>query len=67
MARIASDTGMAVFRVHGMPPDPISDTNTLMIQMIDKDALECWRKAGKIASECREWARVNIKPGVKLR
>ncbi len=30
-------------------------------------ALECHRKAGKIAAECRDWARENIKPGVTIR
>lgn len=34
---------------------------------MDDYAIECHRKAGKIASECREWARVNIKPGVTIR
>jgi methionyl aminopeptidase len=29
--------------------------------------LECFRRAGRIASECREWARENIKPGVTVR
>ena len=34
---------------------------------MDAYALECSRRAGKIASECREWARANIKPGVEVR
>lgn len=38
-----------------------------MVQTVEPQALECWRKAGRIASECREWARENIKPGVELR
>lgn len=29
--------------------------------------MEKWRKAGKIASECREWARGEVKPGVRIR
>lgn len=33
----------------------------------DKDAMEKWRRAGRIASECREWARAEIKPGVQIR
>lgn len=34
---------------------------------VDQHALDCFRKAGRIASECREWARSNIKPGVSIR
>lgn len=34
---------------------------------IDHGALEKWREAGRIASECREWARENVRPGVRLR
>jgi len=34
---------------------------------VDAYALECSRRAGRIASECREWARENIKPGVEVR
>lgn len=34
---------------------------------MDEYALECHRKAGKIASECREWARENIQPGRTIR
>ena len=30
-------------------------------------ALECHRRAGRIAAECREWARESIKPGVLMR
>jgi methionyl aminopeptidase len=30
-------------------------------------ALECHRRAGRIAAECREWARESIKPGVLIR
>lgn len=30
-------------------------------------ALECHRRAGRIAAECREWAREEIKPGVRVR
>jgi methionyl aminopeptidase len=33
----------------------------------DKEDLEKWRRAGRIASECREWAREEIKPGVRIR
>ena len=29
--------------------------------------MECHRRAGRIASECREWARTNIKAGVLVR
>jgi methionyl aminopeptidase len=29
--------------------------------------MECHRRAGRIASQCREWARTNIKPGVLVR
>ena len=34
---------------------------------VDDHALECHRRAGKIAAECREWARRNIRPGVTVR
>ena len=38
-----------------------------MTQTLDTHAIDSWRKAGKIASKCREWARSAIKPGVKVR
>ncbi|HPF15192.1 MAG TPA: type II methionyl aminopeptidase [Planctomycetota bacterium] len=34
---------------------------------MDQTALECHRKAGRIAAQCREWARANIQPGVTIR
>lgn len=34
---------------------------------MDAYALDCHRRAGRIASECREWARENIRPGVRIR
>jgi methionyl aminopeptidase len=34
---------------------------------LDPYALECWRKAGRIAKECREWAVANVRPGVPIR
>ena len=34
---------------------------------MDTSALDCHRKAGRIAAECREWARQNIRPGVTVR
>ncbi len=34
---------------------------------MNKSELDCLRKAGKIASRCREWARENIRPGVEIR
>lgn len=34
---------------------------------MEQEALDCFRKAGRIASECREWAKENIKPGVTIR
>jgi methionyl aminopeptidase len=34
---------------------------------VEPHALDCFRKAGRIASECREWARSNVKPGVSIR
>ena len=33
---------------------------------MDAQDLEKLRKAGRIARDCREWARENIKPGVRL-
>ena len=38
-----------------------------MIQPTDTEALASFRAAGRIASECREWAKANIKPGVTIR
>ncbi|MBI5435062.1 MAG: type II methionyl aminopeptidase [Planctomycetes bacterium] len=38
-----------------------------MIQSLDDHALQSFRRAGRIASECREWARANIRPGVEMR
>lgn len=38
-----------------------------MSQVMEDEALECWRRAGRIAADCREWARENIRPGVKVR
>jgi methionyl aminopeptidase len=37
-----------------------------MRQALDNDTLEKWRRAGRIAAECREWAREHVKPGVRL-
>jgi methionyl aminopeptidase len=34
---------------------------------MDAAALECLRRAGRIAAECREWARDAIRPGVRIR
>ena len=34
---------------------------------MDEYGLECQRKAGRIAKECREWAREHIRPGVTIR
>jgi methionyl aminopeptidase len=34
---------------------------------VDAHALDCHRRAGRIASECREWARAAIRPGVTIR
>src|SRR5262245_35043129 len=34
---------------------------------VDAHALDCYRKAGRIASECREWAREHVRPGVRIR
>lgn len=34
---------------------------------MDPHALDCFRRAGRIAAECREWARANIRPGVRVR
>ncbi len=37
-----------------------------MKQTIPRAILDKWREAGRIAAECREWARENVKPGVRL-
>jgi methionyl aminopeptidase len=34
---------------------------------MDAHALDCHRRAGRIAKECREWAVANIRPGVHVR
>jgi methionyl aminopeptidase len=34
---------------------------------VDRESLDCYRKAGRIAAECREWAKQNIRPGVPIR
>ena len=34
---------------------------------MDSHALECFRRAGKIVKECRDWAAENIRPGVEVR
>ena len=33
---------------------------------MDQAALDSFRKAGRIAAECREWAKDNIRPGVRI-
>jgi len=38
-----------------------------MVRVIEASALEKWRLAGRIARDCREWARENVKPGVRIR
>jgi methionyl aminopeptidase len=38
-----------------------------MGKTIENGALEKWREAGRIASDCREWAREAVKPGVRIR
>ena len=38
-----------------------------MLGGVNTTELDSFRAAGKIAGECREWARANIKPGVKIR
>ena len=37
------------------------------LSRVDEHALDCTRRAGRIASQCREWAREAIQPGVLLR
>ena len=34
---------------------------------MQQHALDCYRRAGRIASSCREWALDNIRPGVEVR
>ena len=34
---------------------------------LEPDALDAYRRAGALISECREWARSAIKPGVEMR
>jgi methionyl aminopeptidase len=38
-----------------------------MLREVDTHALECFRKAGRIAADCREWAKQNIQAGVSIR
>ena len=35
--------------------------------MLDPHALDCHRRAGSIARDCRDWAAANIRPGVTIR
>ncbi len=37
------------------------------IAPMDSYALDCFRRAGRIARDCREWAAENIRPGVEVR
>lgn len=37
-----------------------------MITRLDSHALDCFRRAGKIVKECRDWAAENIRPGVRI-
>jgi methionyl aminopeptidase len=37
-----------------------------MGKTIDPSSMEKWRKAGKVAAQCREWARGEVKPGVRI-
>jgi methionyl aminopeptidase len=38
-----------------------------MLIDVDRQALDCYRKSGRIASECRNWAKENIRPGISIR
>jgi len=38
-----------------------------MIQILDETALDNYRRAGRIASECRAWASEHIRPGATIR
>lgn len=38
-----------------------------ILRPVDPHALDCHRRAGRIAKECREWAAEAIRPGVKVR
>ena len=38
-----------------------------MARTIDPSSMEKWRRAGKIAYQCREWARSEVKPGIRIR
>jgi methionyl aminopeptidase len=38
-----------------------------ILRLVDTYALDCQRRAGKIARDCREWAAENIRPGVAIR
>jgi methionyl aminopeptidase len=38
-----------------------------LISATDKNALDSFRRAGRIAAECRRWAVENVKPGVEIR
>ncbi len=41
--------------------------SVLMLQFVEPPGLDSFRKAGRIASEIREWAKQNVKPGVEMR
>jgi len=38
-----------------------------MVFLDDPHALDCFRRAGRIVRDCREWAVANIRPGVEIR
>ena len=38
-----------------------------MVFLDDPQALDCFRRAGRIVRSCREWAVENIRPGVEIR
>ncbi len=57
---------MLARRLVGEPPLPPAG-GRLIFPGVNEDELNKLRQAARIAAECREWARANIKPGVTVR
>lgn len=49
------------------PPRLLFRARLAYVLPVDPHALDSFRAAGRIAAECREWAREHIRPGVEVR
>src|SRR5262245_59621085 len=48
-------------------PEPDGACSRRIPRFMDAHALDCHRRAGRIAKECREWAASHIRAGVRVR